>query len=384
MAKTITSNYIGLGVEDTFKFSNSVDTSIPLLVTIDDVQTTLFTQDNVNFEITFNTTPIGVIKIITTILEGSPQGGGTGETTSLDTSNFNNNLSLNDDTVQKMADTLDDMSSGLEGFTEDNTNRNTAVGYQSQYSITNSAKSNCSLGYYSLYKNTSGDYNISIGSYSLYKNTSGNGNIAIGGSSLYPCTSNYNTAIGDNSLSSLGAYQYNTAIGYNSGNGISDYTNTTSLGANSTVTGDNQVQLGDSDTTTYAYGAVIDRSDMRDKADIIDNPLGLEFINKINPVQFKWDFREDYYNEIKNEDGKIIREYYEPDGSKKRSRSHNGVIAQQVKEVMDEMNVDFAGYKDASLDGGKDVLSIGYEEFISPMIKAIQELTERIEELENK
>jgi hypothetical protein len=58
---------------------------------------------------------------------------------------------------------------------------------------------------------------------------------------------------------------------------------------------------------------------------------------------------------------------------------------------MDEMNVDFAGYHDASINGGKDVLSIGYEEFISPLIKAVQELTminkdlvKRIEDLENK
>jgi len=381
---TVTRTYTGNGIQTIFDIPGTIDLSIPLVVTLDGNNYTDFTIDSVKQIMICNSAPIGLIKLSGTTFNAGDFSGGTGESTSLDTTNFNNILSSSDDTVQKMADTLDDMSTGLEGFTEGNTNRNTAVGYQSQYSITNSAKSNCSLGYYSLYKNTSGDYNISIGSYSLYKNTSGNSNVAIGGSSLYPCTSNYNTAVGDNSLSSLGAYQYNTAIGYNSGKDISDYTNTTSLGANSTVAGDNQVQLGDSDTTTYAYGAVVDRSDMRDKTDIIDNPLGLEFINKINPVQFKWDFREDYYNEVKNEDGNIIREYYEPDGTKKRSRNHNGVIAQQVKEVMDEMNVDFAGYKDASLDGGKDILSIGYEEFISPMIKSIQELTARIVELESK
>jgi len=381
---TVIRTYTGNGIQTIFDIPGTIDLSIPLVVTLDGNSYIDFTVNTIEQTMVCNSAPLGLIKLSGTTSDASDFSGGTGESISLDTTNFNNNLSSSDDTVQKMAETLDDMSSGLEGFTEGNSYRNTAVGYQSQYSITTSAGSNCSLGYYSLRSNTSGDYNISIGSYSLYSNTSGNSNIAIGGSSLYPCTSSYNTAVGDNSLSSLGAYQYNTAIGYNSGTGISAYTNTTSLGANSTVTGDNQVQLGDSATTTYAYGAVIDRSDMRDKADIIDNPLGLEFINKINPVQFKWDFREDYYNEVENEDGDIIREYYERDGSKKRSRSHNGVIAQQVKEVMDEMNVDFAGYKDASLDGGKDVLSIGYEEFISPMIKAIQELTARIVELENK
>jgi hypothetical protein len=60
------------------------------------------------------------------------------------------------------------------------------------------------------------------------------------------------------------------------------------------------------------------------------------------------------------------------DGSKKRNRFHNGVIAQDVKKIMGEMNVDFAGYQDHNLLGGGDVLSIGYEEFISPIIKGMQ------------
>ncbi len=41
---------------------------------------------------------------------------------------------------------------------------------------------------------------------------------------------------------------------------------------------------------------------------------------------------------------------------------------------MDAMGVDFGGYQDHSVKGGDDVLSIGYEEMIAPLIKAIQEL----------
>jgi hypothetical protein len=63
------------------------------------------------------------------------------------------------------------------------------------------------------------------------------------------------------------------------------------------------------------------------------------------------------------------------DGSKKRTRFHHGVIAQEVKEVMDDLGIDFAGYQDHTLKGGNDVLTIGYTEFIGPLIKAVQELS---------
>ena len=74
----------------------------------------------------------------------------------------------------------------------------------------------------------------------------------------------------------------------------------------------------------------------------------------------------------------------ERDGSKCNTRYHNGVIAQQVKKVADEMGFDFAGFKDHSFNGGDDTCSIAYEEFIAPMIKSIQQLTQKVAYLEEK
>jgi hypothetical protein len=51
---------------------------------------------------------------------------------------------------------------------------------------------------------------------------------------------------------------------------------------------------------------------------------------------------------------------------------------------MDAQGVDFGGFQNHSLKGGDDVLSIGYVELIAPMIKAIQELKYRVEELESR
>ena len=72
------------------------------------------------------------------------------------------------------------------------------------------------------------------------------------------------------------------------------------------------------------------------------------------------------------------------DGTKKRSRYHHGLIAQEVKAVLDQQGIDFGGFQDHSLKGGDDVLSIGYIELIAPMIKSIQQLKARIEQLESE
>lgn len=200
-------------------------------------------------------------------------------------------------------------------------------------------------------------------------NTTGDGNIAIGSATLYDNTSG----------------TYNTALGYRAGTtgGTTTYTNTTVLGANALVTGSNQVQLGDAATTTYAYGAVQNRSDARDKAEVRDTILGTEFIMALRPVDFKWNYREDYFETYKEQTGVdkngepitvMKRRSLPQDGSKTRSRYHHGFIAQEVKASIDKLGIDFGGYQDHALKGGQDVKSVGYEEVIAPLVKAFQEL----------
>jgi hypothetical protein len=61
---------------------------------------------------------------------------------------------------------------------------------------------------------------------------------------------------------------------------------------------------------------------------------------------------------------------------------HAGLIAQDVKESMDDLSVDFGLYQDHLVNGGKDVKSLGYAELIPVLIKAIQELSSRLDALE--
>jgi len=234
---------------------------------------------------------------------------------------------------------------------------------------------------------TGDTYSIAFG-YS--SSTTGSRGVAIGHDSkslglqtvslgaLTEANNDYNTSIGAQAGRGWTGGSANTFLGRLAGGNVAvAYLNCTLLGSNTAVTGSNQVQLGDSSTTTYAYGAVQNRSDARDKADVQSTVLGLDFINALRPVDFKWDYRESY-REV-DVDGNVTE--HSKDGSKKRNRFHHGLIAQEVKAACESIGVDFGGYQDHSIKDGQDVLSIGYEELIAPLIKAVQQLSAEIAEL---
>lgn len=108
----------------------------------------------------------------------------------------------------------------------------------------------------------------------------------------------------------------------------------------------------------YLNSAATVISDERTKENILTSDLGLNFINSLNPVK---------YNKIGGD------------------RIHYGLIAQQVKSVLDEANVvDFGGWVISDVNDAEGQQALRYEEFISPLIKAVQELTARVKLLEEK
>ena len=170
-------------------------------------------------------------------------------------------------------------------------------------------------------------------------------------------------------------------------------------------------------------------SDERHKEDIEDTSLGLEFINKLRPVSFK---RKDWDDEVEVEGShdaqpaqyrggsdEILYEEGDdiPEGKKvgdvkkaavlgnkvadatdateavmetvehRYNRKHQGLIAQEVKKVLDDMSIDtndFAGYVDANIKDDTDRLLLRYIEFIAPLIKSVQELSAKVAALEAK
>jgi len=155
--------------------------------------------------------------------------------------------------------------------------------------------SNTATGSNTLASNTTGTDNTANGNYALAANSTGIANTAVGSVALIGnTTGSNNTALGFGALYNAVSLSNNTAVGNNALSANTLYSNCSGLGASTVVTGNNQVQLGNSATTTYAYGTVQNRSDLRDKAEVRDTVLGLDFINELRPVDYKWDMREDY------------------------------------------------------------------------------------------
>lgn len=276
----------------------------------------------------------------------------------------------------------------------------------SRFEIVNSIKNNDpaiahTYAFYNMKANEPGGLSVDAFALYSYKNNNNhvsipliiqdNGGIRLGGLG-YPLTGD-SYSIGESLQSS---YQYSQVVG---------------IGAYAEVSGINQVQIGGPSVTTYTYGAVQNRSDVRDKTDIRPTILGLSFIKSLRPVDFRWDLRDNYRkpapkmpsmdaseherslydSEIKKwtEDSKISNIVH--DGSKKGKRYHHGIIAQELQSTIQATGVDFGGFQDHKIAGGDDVLSIGYLEFITPLIKAVQELSdmndvlkERVKALEAK
>lgn len=287
---------------------------------------------------------------------------------------------------------------------------NVAIGYRALYEVTGSnnvgigsftsaggsGNANTAIGTNALNHNTFGSYNCAMGQSAHYWNNTSTYCVAIGYSSMYDAASGtYNTAIGALSLNALTSGSNNTALGYSalqfntSGNPDTAMDNCTGVGFDTRTSGNNQVQLGDSTTTTYAFGAVQNRSDIRDKADVRDTVLGLSFINKLRPVDFRWDMRDDYFDRIEGDPSgsPVIHPTLVPvskDGTRKRTRFHHGLVAQEVESVIASTGIDFGGFQAHDYNNdGSDVKTIGYAELIGPLIKAVQELSARVALLES-
>ncbi|MCG3175458.1 MAG: hypothetical protein MOGMAGMI_00387 [Candidatus Omnitrophica bacterium] len=294
------------------------------------------------------------------------------------------------------------MASGVPG------SGNTAVGRDALLVCTSSNLT--ALGYNAMKAATSSTGCTAVGNDALISLTTGNSNTAVGRSSLYnETTGENNTAVGQVSLYLQNGKSDNTALGFNTV--INTYENCVAIGAHVVggFTGNYQVRFGDRDV----YATSFTPSDIRDKTDIRDTVLGLDFIKAVRPVDYIWDKREDYipqppqiqrptppeenatqeeldgYNlQLQNyndtisawEEGvKLVNVI--KDGSKKRVRYHHGVIAQEIKDIITNTGVDFGGFQHHSFDGiGQDAMSMNYDEFIAPLIKSVQELNTIIEQ----
>lgn len=108
-------------------------------------------------------------------------------------------------------------------------------------------------------------------------------------------------------------------------------------------------------SVVYAATGTINTSDERQKTDIVDEPLRLDFVRALRPVQYRW------------KDG---------------SRPHHGLIAQDVKAAIDFFGVDHAAWTrgDPKINASRQGLR--YEQFISSLIASVQDLADKLEAAE--
>lgn len=149
---------------------------------------------------------------------------------------------------------------------------------------------------------------------------------------------------------------------------------------------DNTWDLGSS-INRWRYVRLINNplvySDARRKCCIQNSPLGLAFINDLRPVAYKLINGKNKATPKFDEEGRVLTECETT--SFPGERIHYGLIAQEVKEAVNKAGVaDFGGWYLDDKNDPDSLQSLAYESFIAPMIKAIQELSAKVAELEAK
>lgn len=163
-------------------------------------------------------------------------------------------------------------------------------------------------------------------------------------------------------------------------------TNSIAIGYGSRINGDNEIQIGGYGQTLYAPTAVNIRSDGRDKTDIKPLSDGLQFVMKLKPVTGYYDRRDAYVDELfkdlpEEERAAKVREWWKnptKDGRYKEDRPQHWFIAQDVAELEQEYG------RLPMVNIKNDTYTIEYETFIPVLTKAIQELADKVEKLENE
>ena len=212
--------------------------------------------------------------------------------------------------------------------------------------------------------------NTAVGVNSLQNSLATSNNTAVGFEALYsavgqflPARGSYSTAVGKSALYAVSSGNYNTAIGHEAGSGHTTGNNCTFIGANSsgsTTTVSNEITLGNSNVTTLrcAVQTISSLSDARDKDEIVTIPLGLSFVNSLNPVAFTWKTRE---------------------GAERDGKRDCGFLAQDLLKAQEDYNAE--EMLNLVLQNNPDKLEASYGRLMPVVVQALKEASAEIEKL---
>lgn len=257
---------------------------------------------------------------------------------------------------------------------------NTANGYRALYSnIT--GQGNTANGSQVLELNITGSDNVAIGYDVLHNNNSGNFNTAIGYRALHSnTTGSYNAAIGPYALYNNTGGQFNIAIGFGAGTHAAapNVYNTISIGNDDILNAyQNQAFIGNT-STGWIGGKVTwsTFSDARVKNTITEDVIGLDFIMRLRPVTYH----------VSNKAITALTGNKEtPDFPGKYDNEkvkYTGFLAQEVEQAAKTAGYDFSGYAAPKNQWG--LYTISYEQFVVPLVKAMQEQQVIIEQLQKE
>jgi trimeric autotransporter adhesin len=257
---------------------------------------------------------------------------------------------------------------------------NTAVGYAAGAAVT-TGTNNTLIGGLAGDAITTGGDNVAVGYNSLGVNTTGTFNTAFGkGAGSAITTGGSNVCIGGDAglATNLTTGSENTLIGQYCHPSVGSATNANGFGYDINAEGGYTTVGRAADDIRAAHGVATwaTVSDERYKKDIVDSTTGLSFINALRPRTFK-------YRTL----GELPETFraYEADSTEvfKNSKTNHGFIAQEIKAAIDADASIKDGFRlwDDREDGSQEVAEAA---LIPVLVKAIQELTARLETLEGK
>jgi hypothetical protein len=200
---------------------------------------------------------------------------------------------------------------------------------------------------------------INDGNYSLRTGTK---NVCIGSDSWVYDTSDNVVVIGYNATG-WGSSGITIGSGCSSNGGIN-------IGCTSVQPGPTSIRIGTNGVHTTWYNPAASTtwtsSDKRLKTDITESELGLDFILSLRPVSYRW-------------------KRTNADGTKRpSSRKSLGFIAQDVMGLIDNNKfrlVDDPTIDDPNINESASHLSLAYQDLLAPLVKAIQDQHNMIDDL---
>jgi hypothetical protein len=236
---------------------------------------------------------------------------------------------------------------------------------------------NTAMGAFTMGSVETGSQNTATGMYAMFFNVNGNGNTALGNRAMYDQSSGIrNSFVGHNAGINSISGSYNSVVGAYASFSGSDFSNSVAIGDAVVITASNQIRLGDTGVTSIGgYTNWSNISDKRFKKNIKTNIPGLEFIMLLEPVSYSLNTTE--LNEFLGVSDQDKADYNTSSG--KEDISYSGFLAQDVEAAARSVGYDFSGVDAPAND--KDTYGLRYAEFVVPMVQAIKEQQQMIEEL---